>query len=230
MELCTVQANHAFSAPIPSSSLLLPKSSLSLRQTPLIRTAGNMLSRSISLSRVLPRATTSDGASQFVDEKRDGAIILEDVQTTNNNALNGIVATEEAKEESPVDEQVQPFDFAEKLNVKTGITNSAFVLGMQAFAVMHFIVLYTPILSSFDTDDTGSILLYGGGAIVVLWLASAVVGAIDSIPLIPKLLEVVGLSYTLWFTYRYLLFKKNRDELGAKFEELKEQILGSEDD
>jgi len=27
---------------------------------------------------------------------------------------------------------------------------------------------------------------------------------------LPKLLELVGLGYTVWFTYRYLLFKVRR--------------------
>ncbi|GAU23339.1 hypothetical protein TSUD_237920 [Trifolium subterraneum] len=82
---------------------------------------------------------------------------------------------------------------------------------------------------TFDVNDTTSLAVYGGGAIVTLWLTSAVVGAIDAIPVIPKLFEVVGLGYSLWFTYRYLLFKRNRDELSAKVEELKQQVLGSED-
>ncbi|KAK7307255.1 hypothetical protein VNO77_40150 [Canavalia gladiata] len=82
---------------------------------------------------------------------------------------------------------------------------------------------------NFDTDDTGSIVLYGGGVLVALWLTTAVIGAIDSIPVFPKLLEVVGLAYTVWFSSRYLLFKKNRDELASKIEELKEQVFGSED-
>ncbi|MQL41646.1 hypothetical protein EI012_27460, partial [Escherichia coli] len=47
--------------------------------------------------------------------------------------------------------------------------------------------------------------------------------------LFPKLLEVVGLGYTVWFSSRYLLFKKNRDELAAKIEKLKEQVLGSQE-
>ncbi|XP_047152501.1 protein CURVATURE THYLAKOID 1D, chloroplastic, partial [Vigna umbellata] len=81
----------------------------------------------------------------------------------------------------------------------------------------------------FDTNDTGSIVLYGGGVLTALWLTTAVVGAIDSIPLFPKLLEVVGLAYTVWFTSRYLLFKQSRDELATKIEEVKEQIFGSED-
>ncbi|KAL2527998.1 protein CURVATURE THYLAKOID 1D [Forsythia ovata] len=45
----------------------------------------------------------------------------------------------------------------------------------------------------------------------------------------PKVLELVGLAYTLWFTIRYLIFKKNRDELVVKVEEIKQQILGSQD-
>ncbi|KAJ9128664.1 hypothetical protein P3X46_034632 [Hevea brasiliensis] len=87
----------------------------------------------------------------------------------------------------------------------------------------------TWILRFFDSEYTYSILLYGGGALVALWLASAVVGAIDSIPLFPKLMEVVGLGYTIWFTTRYFLFKKSRDELAVKVEELKQQVLGSSD-
>ena len=35
-----------------------------------------------------------------------------------------------------------------------------------------------------DSDDTYSILVYGTGALVALWLSSAVVGAIDSIPVV----------------------------------------------
>ncbi|XP_021725400.1 protein CURVATURE THYLAKOID 1A, chloroplastic-like isoform X2 [Chenopodium quinoa] len=78
-----------------------------------------------------------------------------------------------------------------------------------------------------DVEDSPTILLYGGGAIVALWLLSAIVGAIDSIPVLPKVLEVVGLGYSVWFTTRYLLFKKNREELGSKIEELKQEILGT---
>lgn len=81
----------------------------------------------------------------------------------------------------------------------------------------------------FDSDDTYSILIYGTGALVALWLSSAVVGALDSIPLVPKLFEVVGLAYTIWFSYRYLIFKKNREELFAKIDEIKGQIIGPDE-
>ncbi|KAG6775930.1 hypothetical protein POTOM_019429 [Populus tomentosa] len=82
----------------------------------------------------------------------------------------------------------------------------------------------------FDPEDAYSVLFYASGALVVFWLVVAVVGAIDSIPLFPKLMEVVGLGYTTWFAARYLLFKKNRDELAAEVAEFKQQVLGSDDD
>lgn len=56
-------------------------------------------------------------------------------------------------------------------------------------------------------EDKTSVIVYGSGAVALLWISSTVVGAINGIPLIPKFLELVGLGYTAWFTYRYLLFK-----------------------
>ncbi|GFP88551.1 protein curvature thylakoid 1a chloroplastic, partial [Phtheirospermum japonicum] len=64
-------------------------------------------------------------------------------------------------------------------------------------------------------ENNQTVILYGGGAIVAVWLASIVVGAINSIPLVPKIMELVGLGYTGWFVYRYLLFKSIREELAT---------------
>lgn len=51
-------------------------------------------------------------------------------------------------------------------------------------------------------------------------------GAINSVPLLPKVFELVGLGYSAWFTYRYLLFKSNREELLDDIEVLKKKIAG----
>ncbi|MBA0826594.1 hypothetical protein Goarm_011425, partial [Gossypium armourianum] len=56
-------------------------------------------------------------------------------------------------------------------------------------------------------ENKTTVLLYGGGAIVAVWLSSILVGAINSVPLLPKIMELVGLGYSGWFVYRYLLFK-----------------------
>lgn len=61
-----------------------------------------------------------------------------------------------------------------------------------------------------------------------MWLSSTLVGAVNGIPLLPKLLELVGLGYTSWFVYRYLLFKSSRQELAADLEELKKKVAGDE--
>ncbi|KAK8472231.1 hypothetical protein PHAVU_002G148500 [Phaseolus vulgaris] len=197
MGFCTVQSIPL--SKLPNASPFLPKPSLlSHRLTPLPPTAA-LLSRSILLRNLSPRATPSEerssGASDFFSEKRDGLITVEDVKADDKNEFDKTV-NEDRKEELPDEGLGLSFDLLDKFN--------------------------------FDRNDTGSIFLYGGGVLATLWLTSAVVGAIDSIPLFPKLLEVVGLAYTVWFTSRYLLFKQNRDELATKIEELKEQIFGSE--
>ncbi|EPS60196.1 hypothetical protein M569_14608 [Genlisea aurea] len=81
-----------------------------------------------------------------------------------------------------------------------------------------------------DGEDVYPLLVLGGGGVVALSLLAGITGAIDSIPLLPKVLELVGLGYSLWFTTRYLIFKENRDELVDKFEKIKQQIVGSEND
>lgn len=90
--------------------------------------------------------------------------------------------------------------------------------------------LFNRLSAKLDSKNSFSVLAYGSGALVSLWISSAIVGAIDSVPLFPKVLEIIGLAYTVWFSYRYLIFKKNRDELSLKIEELKQQIIGSTND
>ncbi|XP_057533666.1 protein CURVATURE THYLAKOID 1A, chloroplastic [Amaranthus tricolor] len=77
-------------------------------------------------------------------------------------------------------------------------------------------------------ENKSTVIIYGGGAIVAIWLSSILVGAINSIPLLPKIMELVGLGYTGWFVYRYLLFKSSRKELAEDIESLKKKIAGTE--
>ncbi|KAK7338007.1 hypothetical protein VNO77_18602 [Canavalia gladiata] len=89
--------------------------------------------------------------------------------------------------------------------------------------------LFTDLKQKWDAvEDKSTVLLYGGGAIVAVWLSSVLVGAINSVPLLPKIMELVGLGYTGWFIYRYLLFKSSREELATDIEELKNKIAGNE--
>ncbi|KAM0927001.1 hypothetical protein ACQ4PT_003131 [Festuca glaucescens] len=81
------------------------------------------------------------------------------------------------------------------------------------------------ILSKLDIEVTPTYVLFGGGALLALLILSKIVSAIDSVPLLPKVLELIGTGYSVWFTAKYLLFKESRDELFAKFEDLKDRII-----
>ncbi|KAM7261270.1 hypothetical protein ACFE04_026745 [Oxalis oulophora] len=89
--------------------------------------------------------------------------------------------------------------------------------------------LFTDLKEKWDAvENKSTVLLYGGGALVAVWLSSVVVGAINSVPLVPKIMELVGLGYSGWFVYRYLLFKQSRKELATDIEDLKKKIAGTE--
>lgn len=76
-------------------------------------------------------------------------------------------------------------------------------------------------------ENKTTVGIYAGGALVAVWLSSTIVGAINAVPLLPKLMELIGLGYTGWFVYRYLLFKSSRKELVQDIEELKGKITGA---
>lgn len=60
---------------------------------------------------------------------------------------------------------------------------------------------------------------YGVGAIVILTVLRAIVSAIDSLPVLPATLELIGLGYASWFVWRYVLFRESRAELLEEIED-----------
>ncbi|BAU11139.1 hypothetical protein LEP3755_16320 [Leptolyngbya sp. NIES-3755] len=64
------------------------------------------------------------------------------------------------------------------------------------------------------------------GSIVSVKLTLALLGAINDVPLLQPTFELVGLGYSIWFVYRYLLKASNRQELGQEFNKLKDQVIG----
>ncbi|BDA75102.1 hypothetical protein RIVM261_032810 [Rivularia sp. IAM M-261] len=63
--------------------------------------------------------------------------------------------------------------------------------------------------------------------IVVLRVGLAVIGAINSIPLVKPIFELIGMGYTGWFVYRYLLNSSARKELVENIDSTKKEVLGS---
>ncbi|MBW4440938.1 MAG: CAAD domain-containing protein [Plectolyngbya sp. WJT66-NPBG17] len=64
------------------------------------------------------------------------------------------------------------------------------------------------------------------GSIVSVKLTLALLGAINDVPLLQPTFELVGLGYSIWFVYRYLLKASNRQELGQEINKLKDQVVG----
>lgn len=64
--------------------------------------------------------------------------------------------------------------------------------------------------------------------LVTVKLTLALVDAIDDIPLVAPVFELIGLGYTIWFVYRYLLSAASRQELSQEIQTLKNQVFGTE--
>ncbi|MFM2304083.1 MAG: hypothetical protein RLZZ135_1493 [Cyanobacteriota bacterium] len=65
------------------------------------------------------------------------------------------------------------------------------------------------------------------GIIVALKLMVALLSAIEGIPFMASILEIIGLGYTGWLVWRYLLHASTRDELNGEINNLKSEILGN---
>lgn len=77
-----------------------------------------------------------------------------------------------------------------------------------------------------DTENKSAVITYVAGGAALVWLSGTVVGAINSIPILPKVMELVGLGYSTWFVYRYVLYKDSRKELVEQFDALKNKVSG----
>jgi hypothetical protein len=85
-------------------------------------------------------------------------------------------------------------------------------------------------LGEFISDNRKLLINLGllFGAIVAVKLTLAILDAINDIPLLAPLFELVGIGYTGWFVYRYLLKESTRQELVTEFDALKSQVMGNE--
>jgi hypothetical protein len=95
--------------------------------------------------------------------------------------------------------------------------------------VAAFLQTLPSYVTRFFTENKGPLGTIG---LIVLALISvklilALLDAIDDIPLIAPTLELIGIAYTGWFIYRYLLTAANRQELSEQIKMLKDRVVGS---
>ncbi|KAL3528746.1 hypothetical protein ACH5RR_008068 [Cinchona calisaya] len=76
------------------------------------------------------------------------------------------------------------------------------------------------------SEDRIALIGLGFAAVAGFWATINLVTAIDKLPLIPSVLELVGILFSSWFVYRYLLFKPDREELFRSIDKSISDILG----
>ncbi|CAK8560566.1 unnamed protein product [Lathyrus sativus] len=76
-------------------------------------------------------------------------------------------------------------------------------------------------------DDKYAVSTLIVASVIALWSSTGLISAIDKLPLIPGVLELVGIGYSGWFAYKNLVFKPEREELVQKVKETVNEILGS---
>ncbi|XP_057454317.1 protein CURVATURE THYLAKOID 1C, chloroplastic [Lotus japonicus] len=75
-------------------------------------------------------------------------------------------------------------------------------------------------------EDRLGLIGFGFAGIVALWASANLITAVDQLPVLPTVLELIGILFSVWFTYRYLLFKPDREELFQILNKSVSDILG----
>lgn len=63
-------------------------------------------------------------------------------------------------------------------------------------------------------------------AFISVKLLLAILSAVNEVPLLAPTFELIGIGYSGWFVFRFILKEANRQELGETITSLKDQILG----
>ncbi|MGB5635926.1 MAG: CAAD domain-containing protein [Waterburya sp.] len=140
-------------------------------------------------------------------ESNPEVVETQETATGFNGESAGIITPSKPKS-SPTDNVVQEY-----LSIGTSFLT-------QIFDILKKVV---------DTNQkllVNLLLIFLG--IVAVKITLAIISAINDIPLLAPTFELVGLGYTGWFVYRYLLTNSSRQELGQEFEALKNQVMGQE--
>jgi len=77
-------------------------------------------------------------------------------------------------------------------------------------------------------QNRGLLIIIGAAllALTGLRIIFALLDAINDLPLVPLILELIGISYVGWFVYRYLMKASTRQELVQQIDQIKKDIVG----
>jgi hypothetical protein len=132
--------------------------------------------------------------------------VKEEMPVLEINAEEELMVSKMPSTESSTENKWQPF----------GEKTSVFIDSLPTY-VADFFNKYNQLIVSL-----GWVL----AAFATVKLTLALLDAINDIPLLPLLLELIGLGYVSWFVFRYLLSAASRQELVEAIQTFKEQFLG----
>ena len=66
-------------------------------------------------------------------------------------------------------------------------------------------------------------------AILTVKIVLAVLDAINDIPQVHLVFELIGIGYVIWFVFRYLLKASTRQELAAQISSIQKEIVAGQD-
>ena len=78
-------------------------------------------------------------------------------------------------------------------------------------------------------EDNKELLKYsviGGSFIMSLYVCSLIIDLVGHILFVAPIMELIGLGYSGWFVYKFLLFKEGRIELSYLMKNIKKSTLG----
>ncbi|WP_265270707.1 CAAD domain-containing protein [Nostoc sp. KVJ3] len=96
--------------------------------------------------------------------------------------------------------------------------------------VSTFLATLPEYLGSFFNEYKQPLVTVGliVGSIVGVKVLLAILDALNDIPLVAPTFELIGIGYSAWFVYRYLLKASTRKELTSEITTLKSQVVGKQ--
>ncbi|KAJ8748446.1 hypothetical protein K2173_003341 [Erythroxylum novogranatense] len=76
-------------------------------------------------------------------------------------------------------------------------------------------------------EDKYAVSSIAVAGVIALWGSTGLISAIDRLPLVPGILELVGIGYTGWFMYKNVVFKPDREAILEKIKDTYKEIIGS---
>lgn len=61
-----------------------------------------------------------------------------------------------------------------------------------------------PSVTALSPPPRNQALAWGGGGLLVLYLANGLINQVDRLPLLPQALQLVGFAFSSWFFFRYV--------------------------